>query len=108
MPSCTAWVITSLHYSVRPNDNVPGTAIGEPLALFPARTGKDRIEGAMIAIFQMAGGSLPSLCSGYTRSRTDVPYPVEWDYPGKNARIGHNPQIWAHHARSSTTSVLSH
>ena len=91
-----AWVITWLRNSVAENGNMPATPIGAPLALLPGNSATSRIEGAMVAMYQLIGGSYPSDGVGFLkRTPTDK---VRWDYLRLNASIGHDPQVLAYHA----------
>jgi hypothetical protein len=75
-----AWVITWAHNVSKMNGNFPATDQGKALGLFPGRTNKDRIEGAMIAIHQMIEGSYPS--SGIMHVRRKSANVVTWDAAG--------------------------
>lgn len=86
-----AWVITWLGFATH-----VGAPIGAPLALLPGRASQARVEGALVALHQVLRGSAPSdAIGGLGRSPA---YEVEWDYLRVNARIGHDPQVFAHHA----------
>jgi hypothetical protein len=91
-----AWVITWLRNSSAANGNTPATPIGAPLAFLPVRFAPARIEAAMVAVYQLVQGSLPSYSVGFLKEqRIDE---VKWDDLKLNACIGHDPQVWAHRA----------
>lgn len=93
MAKRTAWVITWSHNSSKQNGNFPATEPGTPLALFPGRTEKGRIEGALVALHQLIEGSYPS--SGIMHVRKKSANVVEWDAADNRAIIGHDPQVIA-------------
>lgn len=88
-----AWVITWHRGSVAPSPNEPGTPQGAPLALLPSRASRERVEGALVAMFQMISGSYPDLVIGHLRRRPT--YRVEWDADENIAKIGHDIEVYA-------------
>lgn len=64
-----------------------------PLALFPGKTERSRIEGALIALHQLIEGSFPSSAIMHVRKMSANV--VEWDAAGNRAVIGHDPQVIA-------------
>lgn len=89
-----AWVITCVWHDR--SVAVPHAEVGEPLALLPARSSRVRIEGAMVALYQVVTGSAPSRMTGALKR--EPPDKTAWDYHRQNAKLGHNPEIWAHRA----------
>lgn len=89
-----AWVISWVRGGARASQNEPGTPQGEALAVLPSRASTERIEGALVALFQMVSGADPDLMVGHLR-RTPA-YSVEWDADRNIAKIGHDVEIYAY------------
>lgn len=89
-----AWVISWGRGSVQASQNEPGTPQGDPLAVLPSRASRERVEGALVTLFQMISGADPDLMVGHLR-RTPA-YTVEWDADGNIARIGHDVEVYAY------------
>lgn len=89
-----AWVLTWASTASRGNVPVGLPSQEAPLALFPAQTSKPTIEGAMLALLQVLENSSLEIGIGYVR-RAPGRHRVEWDSPGRNARVGHSVEVWA-------------
>lgn len=92
-----AWVISWGRGSVQASQNEPGTPQGDPLAVLPSRASRERVEGALVALFQMISGADPDLMIGHLRRAPA--YTVEWDADGNIAKIGHDVEIYAYRTK---------
>jgi hypothetical protein len=96
----TRWVLTWTAGSRRPNGNYPDSPQGDALAVFPGRTSRERLEGALEALFQLIGGSDADTQMSQSGKKPGH-YEVEWDAGERNAKIGHDLMVWAHHSKVS-------
>lgn len=62
--------------------------------MLPSRASTQRVEGALVALFQMVSGADADLMVGHLR-RTPA-YLVEWDADRNVAKIGHDVEIYAY------------
>jgi len=69
---------------------------GQPIAVFPGKTSKKTIEGALIALHQVLDGSDAESMANRLRRKL-IGDRVEWDYLAQNAKIGLGLEVWAQH-----------
>jgi hypothetical protein len=90
-----AWVITWDRRNIAQTPNMPVTAPGSALAVFPGRTSRMVIEGALLGLHQAFASEYPSDMFDYVTKKAY--YKPEWNWRGTFCAIGHDPIVKAHY-----------
>lgn len=92
-----AWVITWSRSSIPETGNMPATPPGSALAVFPGRTNKDVIEGALIGMHQAFMSEYPTDMFDYVTKK--APYKPDWNWNHTLCAIGHDPVVKAFYVK---------